>query len=51
MGLDECEDIWLRVADPFYSNYNVIALYRHPNSNTSNFIHQLDEALEESGLA
>jgi len=44
LNLEECEDIWLSVEDPYMNaNFNVLAIYRHPNSNPNNFITKIDE--------
>ena len=47
----DCEDMWLSIANPSMGSvFNVIAIYRHPNTNIANFIHKLDEALDSHNL-
>ena len=43
----DCEDIWLSIANSSMGSvFNVIAIYRHPNTNIANFIDKLDEAVD-----
>ena len=47
----DCEDIWLSIANPSLGSvFNVIAIYRLPNTNIANFIDKLDEALDSHNL-
>ena len=47
----DCEDMWLSIANPSMGSiFNVIAIYRHPNTNIANFIDKLDEALDSHNL-
>ena len=45
IGFEHCEDIWLSVEDRRSNQYfNIIVLYRHPNTSIPEFISKLDDA-------
>ena len=44
IGSEHCEDIWLSVEDRRTNQFfNIVVLYRHPNTNIPEFISKLDE--------
>jgi len=49
---EKCKDIWLSVHDSISKcNFNIIVLYRHPNTSKPKFIDTLEEALENALLS
>ena len=48
---EDCEDLWINVSDRHSNcNCNVIALYRHPNTNATMFFSKLEDALSDPVL-